>query len=145
MTNGTLSLAALLPALPFKISALNLVDSRSLSRLMTAFGQLRAAKVLHFCCLDVKLTDVSHYMKQRRPHHPCIACENLALCRYNSLACDPQRSQQIERVQHGQLSLRILGCIGIFTLERGYMDNNVRTCVSALHCERQITSRITVH
>ena len=44
MTNGTLSLAALLPALPFKISALNLVDSRSLSRLMTAFGQLRAAK-----------------------------------------------------------------------------------------------------
>ena len=44
MTKGTLSLAMLLAASPFKISALDLVDARSLPLLIRSFGYPFAEK-----------------------------------------------------------------------------------------------------
>ena len=68
MRKGTLSLAMLLAATLFKISALDLVDACSLPLLMRSFRYLRAArKISIFCCLNVEVsviaTDLTHSEK----------------------------------------------------------------------------------
>ena len=61
VTKGTLSLAMLLAASLFKISALDLVDARSLPFLMRSFGYPAACckKGLNFCCLNVEVSVIA--------------------------------------------------------------------------------------
>ena len=65
MTKGTLTLAMLLAASLFKISALDLVYDRSLPFLMRSFGYPRAVKKgLHFCCLNVEVSVIATDLTQ---------------------------------------------------------------------------------
>ena len=65
VTKGTLTLAMLLAASLFKISALDLVYDRSLPFLMRSFGYPRAVKKgLHFCCLNVEVSVIATDLTQ---------------------------------------------------------------------------------